>query len=332
MLCTAVSHPNKAIVIYWGNTDDRLNIPSRSSLSMTLEGVDRDLDYTATLQTLRESDHDVVIIDGKEDKGQIRADIVRHLDAMREYTGFKERLAVYTKKTFPIGSGLAGSAAAASALAEAFAGLVDGKIDRRGISIMARRGSGSAARSVFGGYVKLATGQDKDSFASQIHDENHWDLRDIIAIVDPGLKKIKSRDGMRMSTRTCPPEIYSAFTGAADAHVEKAQAAISPRDLQELGKVYESDNMLFRKVCMNTEPQLDYWSDATAEVFKSVAELRKEGIFAFAGTDAGPNVHIFCEPRDSRKLIDELDKLEGVKDIIHSRPGGPSALTDTHLV
>ena len=332
-------------MIYWGNSDDRLNLPSRTSLSMTLQGTDRALDYTATIKTLppgaADGERDIVIIDGREDKGQIYSGIVKHLDAMREMCGFKERLAVSTRTTFPIGSGLAGSAAAHSALAEAFAGLVadenndnDIHLDREKISMMARRGSGSAARSVFGGFVKLLSrASGEPGMAVQLFDEDHWDLRDVIAVVDPGLKKTNSRDGMRLSTRTCPAEIYSRFVAAADTNVSGAQEAIAGRDLQALGRVYESDNALFRKVCMNTEPALDYWSQSTAEVFDTVAKLRADGMAVFAGTDAGPNVHVFCVPRESSKLVEALRGTPGVREIIHARPGGPSKRTEEqHLL
>jgi diphosphomevalonate decarboxylase len=330
LISTAVSHPNKAIVIYWGNSDDELNIPSRVSLSMTLQGVERPLDYTATLQTSG-LDRDRVIIDGIEDKGQIYSDIVRHLDSMRKLTGFRHKLVVSTKTTFPIGSGLAGSAAAASAIAEAFAGLITPRPDKKKISMLARRGSGSAARSVFGGFVKLPTGTDEQAAAVQLYEENHWDLRDVIAVVDPGLKKIKSRDGMRMTTRTCPAEIYNGFVSASDAHSADAGDAIESRNLQKLGEVYEFDNAFFREVCMNTDPVLDYWSKSTAEVFNAVTELRSEGLSIFAGTDAGPNVHILCEARDTSKLIGALSKLQSVRKVIHAKPGGSSAPSEIHL-
>lgn len=330
MISTAVSHPNKAIVIYWGNSNDELNLPSRTSLSMTLQGVDRPLDYTVTLKT-SDSGSDSVIIDGAEDKGQIHSDVVSHLDAMRQQTGFKERLIVFTKATFPIGSGLAGSAAASSALAEAFAGLA-GIDDRKTISAMARRGSGSAARSVYGGFVRLPKAESGQSFAEQLFDAEYWDLRDIIAIVDAGSKKVKSRAGMRYSVRTCPAEIYSGFVNSAETNVAEAASAISSKNIQKVGEVYEFDNALFREVCMNTEPVLDYWTRATTEVFNAVTQLQSEGLNIFAGTDAGPNVHILCEPDESQKLIEALRKLDGVKDIIHARPGGPSELADVHLV
>ncbi|MGH9993256.1 MAG: diphosphomevalonate decarboxylase [Nitrososphaera sp.] len=332
MISTAISHPNKAIVIYWGNEDDRLNIPSRVSLSMTLRGINQELDYTVTIKTSKDAGRDKVIIDGHEDKGEIYNGFVRHLDSMREYTGLKDKLVVATKKTFPIGSGLAGSAAAASALAEAFAGLFHDRMDKDQISRMARRGSGSAARSVFGGYVKLQKGNDDKSFAVQLWDEGHWDLRDVIAIVDSGPKRVRSRDGMRLSTQTCPAKMYSEFVAIAAEHLKEAGDAIASRELERLGRAYEQDNLFFRKVCMNTTPPLDYWSAATVDVFDAVKELRMEGVPVFAGTDAGPNAHILVEPRNAMKVIDRIQGLEGVKGVIHSRPGGGSHRLQVHLL
>ena len=299
---------------------------------MTLRGVNRPLDYTVTLKTSKDAKRDRVIIDGTEEKGEIFDDFVRHLDAMRRYTGFKERLVVATKKTFPIGSGLAGSAAASSALAEAFAGLIDGGMGKKDISIMARRGSGSAARSVFGGFVKLQTGTDKESFAVQLQDEKHWDLCDVIAVVDPGMKKVKSREGMRRTTLTCPKDIYANFVGIAEKHAGKAGQAIAALDLQMLGDIYESDNLLFRQVCMRTLPPLDYWSGVTEHVFAAITQLRREGVLAFAGTDAGPNVHVLTASRDAGKVIQKVREVAGVNEVIHSIPGEGSRRLKKHLL
>ena len=299
---------------------------------MTLRGVNHPLDYTVTLKTSKDASRDRVIIDGTEEKGEIYDDFVRHLDVMRRYTGFKERLVVATRKTFPIGSGLAGSAAAASALAEAFAGLINCGMGKKDISIMARRGSGSAARSVFGGFAKLQTGTDKGSFAVQLQDEKHWDLCDVIAVVDPGMKKVKSREGMRRSTQTCPKDIYSNFVVMAGKHASGAGQAIAARDLQMLGNIYEADNLLFRQVCMKTAPPLDYWSDTTENVFAAITQLRGEGVLAFSGTDAGPNVHILTGSRDAGKVIQKVKEVAGVYEVIHSIPGEGSRQLKEHLL
>lgn len=332
MLKTALSHPNKALVIYWGNENDTLRLPTRSSLSVTIQGINHPLDYIVTLRTVQSSERDKVIIDGIEDKGEIRTRFVYHLNAMRRYTGFKEKLEVTTKKSFPVGSGLAGSAASASALAEAFAGLVGKTSDTRLKSIMARRGSGSASRSIFGGFVMWNKGNsDHSSYARQIFNENHWDIRNIIAMVSSNPKKIKSIEGMKLSKETCPEQFYSEFVSVADPHIQQISEALSARDIAKIGPLYEKENYLFRQVCLKTKPPLNYWTNVTEDIFNKVENLRNEGIPAYAGTDAGPNVHIFTLPRHVERVIRTIQEVEGIVGIIHCRVGEGSHLIEEHL-
>ena len=330
---TALSHPNKALVIYWGNENDTLRIPSRPSLSVTLQGINHPLDYIVSLRTIGSSERDKVIIDGTEDKGEIYNQFVYHLNAMREYTGFKEKLEVTTRKSFPVGSGLAGSAASASALAEAFAGLVGKTADTRLKSIMARRGSGSASRSIFGGFVMWQKGNsDKSSYAKQLFNENHWDLRNVIAMVSTSSKKIRSIEGMKLSKKTCPEKIYSEFVRVANDHIEQISTAVLERDIAKLGVLYEKENYLFRQVCLRTTPPLDYWTKLTDNILEKVTDLRNDGIPAYAGTDAGPNVHVFTAPKHVRRVIKMIQEVEGILDIIHCRVGKGSHLIEEHII
>ena len=330
---TALSHPNKALVIYWGNENDTLRTPSRPSLSVTLQGINHRLDYIVSLRTIESSQRDKVIIDGIEDKGEICNHFIYHLNAMRGYTGFKDKLEVATRKSFPVGSGLAGSAASASALAEAFAGLIGKTADTRLKSIMARRGSGSASRSVFGGFVMWQKGNsDESSYAEQLFDENHWDLRNVIAMVSSNPKKIRSIEGMKLSKKTCPEEFYSDFVSVAKDHIEQISTAVLERDIARLGVLYEKENYLFRQVCLRTTPPLDYWTKVTDSVLNKVANLRNDGVPAYAGTDAGPNVHVFTAPKHVERVIRTIQEVEGILDVIHCRVGKGSHLIEEHLI
>ena len=332
MIKTALSHPNKALVIYWGNENDTLRIPTRSSLSITLQGINHPLDYVVSLRTMRSSERDKVIIDGIEDKGEIHSHFVHHLEAMRRYTGFKEKVEVTTRKSFPVGSGLAGSAASASALAEAFAGLIDKTADTKLKSILARRGSGSASRSVFGGFVMWHKGNSDDSsYAKQLFSENHWDLRNVIAMVSSNQKKIRSIEGMKLSKKTCPEQLYSDFVNVANHHIEQINTALLERDIAKLGVFYEKENSLFRQICLKTIPALDYWTNTTQDVLDKVVNLHNDGITAYAGTDAGPNVHIFTLPMHVERVIRTIKEVQGVLEIIHCRVGEGSHLIREQL-
>ena len=333
MIRTALSHPNKAFVIYWGNRNDTLRIPTRSSLSVTLQGINHPLDYITSVRTAGSSERDKVIIDGTENKGEIYSHFVHHLNAMRRYTGFKQKLEVTTRTSFPIGSGLAGSAASASALAEAFAGLIDKSSDSRLKSIMARKGSGSASRSVFGGFVMWQKGNsDESSYSKQLFNENHWDLRNVIAMVSSSPKKVRSIEGMKLSKKTCPQDFYSDFVNIANHHINKITKALLARNFGTLGTLYEKENYLFRQVCLKTTPSLDYWSKVTEIILDTVANLRNDGIPAYAGTDAGPNVHIFTVPKNVERVIRTIREVDGVLDIIHCRVGEGSHLIQDDLI
>jgi diphosphomevalonate decarboxylase len=298
-----------------------------------LQGINHPLDYIVSLRTIRASERDKIIIDGIEDKGEIRSHFIYHLNAMRRYTGFKEKLEVTTRTSFPVGSGLAGSAASASALAEAFAGLIGKTEDTRLKSIMARRGSGSASRSVFGGFVMWQKGNSDDSsYATQLFNESHWDLRNVIAMVSSTPKKIRSIEGMKLSKRTCPAEIYSEFVSVANHHIEGISTAVLERDIGKLGALYEKENYLFRQVCLKTTPPLDYWTKVTDDILNKVANLRNDGVPAYAGTDAGPNVHVFTQPNYVERVIKTIQEAEGILDIIHCRVGKGSHLIEEHLI
>jgi diphosphomevalonate decarboxylase len=332
MIKTALSHPNKALVIYWGNENDTLRIPTRSSLSITLQGINHPLDYIVSLRTIRSSERDRVFIDGIEDKGEIHSHFVHHLDAMRRYTAFKEKLEVTTRKSFPVGSGIAGSAASASALAEAFAGLIGKTDDTRLKSIMARRGSGSGSRSVFGGFVVWQKGNsDESSYAKQLFNQNHWDLRNVITMVSSNPKKIRSIEGMKLSKKTCPEQSYSDFASVANHHIEQISTALLAKDIAKLGALYEKENYLFRQICLKTIPPLEYWTKVTEEILGKVANLRNDGIPAYAGTDAGPNVHIFTLPKYVERVARTIQEAEGVLEIIHCKVGEGSHLIHEHL-
>jgi diphosphomevalonate decarboxylase len=332
MIKTALSHPNKALVIYWGNENDTLRIPTRSSLSVTLQGINHPLDYIVSLRTIGSSERDKVIIDGIEDKGEIHSHFVHHLDALRKYTGFKEKLEVTTRKSFPVGSGVAGSAASASALAEAFAGLTGKTDDTRAKSIMARLGSGSASRSVYGGFVMWQKGNSNESsYAKQLFNEYHWDLRNVIALVSSDPKKLRSIEGMKLSKKTCPEQSYSDFVSVANHHIQQISTALSARDIAKLGALYEKENYLFREICIKTAPPLDYWTNVTHAILERIANLRNDGIPAYAGTDAGPNVHIFTMPKHVERVTTMIQEVQGVLEVIHCKVGEGSHLIQEQI-
>jgi diphosphomevalonate decarboxylase len=159
---TAQASPNIAFIKYWGNRDDSLRIPSNGSISMNLEGL-----YTRTTVSFQPSlPFDELIINGHEVTGAGLARISYILDIIRGMANIRERAEVMSENNFPSGTGIASSASAFAALALAGSKAAGLSLSEQELSRLARRGSGSASRSIPSGFVEWQAGtNDEDSFA-----------------------------------------------------------------------------------------------------------------------------------------------------------------------
>src|SRR5512141_562680 len=177
---TAQAHPNIAFIKYWGNRDNALRIPMNGSISMNLDGL-----FTRTTVSFQPSlPYDELIINGHEVMGAGRNRVSCILGIIREMAGTHDSAEVMTENNFPSGAGIASSAAAFAALAVAGSKAAGLNLSEQELSRLARRGSGSAARSIPGGFVEWQAGEtDEDSFAFSIAEPNQWKIVDCVALV-----------------------------------------------------------------------------------------------------------------------------------------------------
>src|SRR5215208_4847570 len=183
---TAQASPNIAFIKYWGNRDNALRLPSNSSLSMNLDGL-----YTRTTVSFQPSlPYDELIINGHEVMGAGSDRISYILDIIRGLANIHERAEVMSENNFPSGAGIASSASAFAALAVAGSKAAGLNLSEADLSRLARRGSGSAARSIPSGFVEWQAGEtDEESYAFSFADTKHWKLVDCVAIVSASHKK-----------------------------------------------------------------------------------------------------------------------------------------------
>src|SRR5213080_762233 len=312
---TARANVNVALVKYWGKRDPALNLPATGSISLTLDGlgVEAAVDFGAG-----EADH--VVIDGVDAAGEEAKRVVRFLDLVRAAARRREAKVVM-RSTVPRGVGLASSAAAFAALALAASRAAGLTLDPPGLSVLARRGSGSAARSIFGGFVEWHRGERADgvdSFAEPLAPLEHWDVRTVVAVTSTAPKTVSSRDGM---LRTAASPFYPAWVAGAEADLAQARAAIRARDLEALGLVAEHSALEMHAVGMAARPPLLYWRGATVDCLDRVWKLRAEGTPAFATIDAGPQVKVLCAPGDARRVAEALRAVPGVERVLACAPG-----------
>ena len=189
----------------------------------------------------------------------------------------------------------------------------------RTLSALSRSsGSGSAARSAWGGYVEWP-GADSGS-AAQILDEDAWQLCDLVAVVETGAKKVSSRDGHRRATSS---PYYAPRLAALDGRLERVRAALHGRDFEALGDAVEEEGIDLHLIAMSSRPPVYYWSPGTIEVLAAVRGLRADGVAAYSTMDAGANVHVICQPEDAPRVATRLEALDSVQYVLRDRTGGP---------
>jgi len=316
---------NIAFIKYWGATDLERAIPCNASISMTL----RECVSHTTVRLLGPGVQDEVW--HATDAGLTAADgafrdrALAHLERLRGWAGTDRGLAVATRNSFPAAAGIASSASGFAALTVATLGALGVEATLQELSVLARRsGSGSAARSVMGGYVVWPDGDDPETPARQLAPASHWDLRDVVVIVHSGAKGVSSLDGHRRATSS--PH-YERRQTLIPERLAAVQAAIAARDLERLGPVIEEDAMELHLIAMSSSPAIFYWRPATLRVLEAVRRMRDRGIEAWSTMDAGANVHVICSPAAEPEVVAELEQLDGVRGVIRDGVGeGPEAI------
>ena len=294
----ALAHPNIALIKYWGKRDVPLNLPAVSSLSVTLDTFETDT--RVTVDSGGDTDHVVVNDTLLTDKAADR--VSRFLDLLAGTD--RPRCHVESTNNFPTAAGLASSASAFAALALAAGAAFDQDLDRTRLSILARQGSGSACRSLWGGWVcwdKGSKADGTDSHGVPLAPPEYWDVSVVVALVGSGPKPIGSTKGMIRTQETCA--LYPGWVSSAEADVVEAKQALEARDLDRLGAAMERSTYKMHATMIATWPPIRYWRPQTVAVLEAVETLRQSGVSAWSTMDAGPNVKVLCHRRDVPRVV-----------------------------
>lgn len=320
---TARACANIALVKYWGKRDAQLNLPAAGSLSLTLGAL--------TTETTVAFDPalaaDVLILDGAAARPQETARISSFLDLIRAEAKLSTRARVTSTNHFPTASGLASSASGFAALAVAASTAAGVASTPRALSILARRGSGSAARSLFGGFVRMHAGHahdGSDAFAEPVTSRLLDRVRMVIAVVGGGAPKSHgSRDAMDHTAHTSP--LYKAWLELVPHDLAAAEGALAKGDLAALGAIAEANALAMHASAIAARPAVIYWQPATLALLAEVRALRDRGINAWATMDAGPHVKVLTSIDHADAVAAALRPL--ASDVIISAPGGPTTVT-----
>jgi diphosphomevalonate decarboxylase len=314
----AISNPNIAFIKYWGNCEAEARIPANGSISMNLGGLE-----TRTIVTFDKSlSTDKLLLNSEPAGEPALRRVAEFLGRVREMAGINHFAEVISENNFPMGAGIASSASAFAALALAASRAAGLNLDESALSRLARSGSGSACRSIPGGFTEwLVDDCAPDSGAVSIAPPDHWNLRDCIAIVSHEHKAIGSTEGHALAY-TSP--IQATRVAGAPQRLDLCRQAILGRDFEAFAEVTELDTNLMHAVMLTSKPALIYWQPATLAVMQAVQAWRKKGIAACYTIDAGPNVHVITIPDHQEYVESHLRQIPGVIQIITSTPGGPA--------
>lgn len=330
MKVTAIANANIALTKYWGKRNEKLVLPYNGSISMTLDS----LNTITTVEFDKKHGKDIFILDGREFKeGKEFKKILKHLNLIREISGTEEKAKIVSKNNFPTAAGLASSASGFAALSLAGSKAAGVELNPKELSMLARRGSGSATRSCIGGFAKWLRGEKddgSDSYAIQIASPEYWpEFRMITTIVSTVAKKVSSTAGMAQTVKTCP--MYKDWLNTVSGDMTKVKRGILEKDLTLVGSTAEYNCMKLHAIMITTQPAIIYWMPSTLEIIHSVLAWREEDLECYFTIDAGPQVKVICLDKDVPELERRLRDIEDVKRTVACKPGEEPKLVEEHL-
>lgn len=313
MHAAAVAHPNIALVKYWGKRDTPDNRPAVPSISVTLDALRTETQIRFEAGLAR----DAVFINGLSDPAAV-ARITACLDTLRARAGVEQRAYVDSRNNFPTGAGLASSASGFAALVVAADRALGLDLPRDELSRIARRSSGSAARSLYGGFVEMPLAGDGEA-AQPLLDGHRWPLSVVVAVTATEPKSVGSTEGMRHTARTS--DYYRAWLATADADFEEARDAILGTDFVRLARIAEKSCLKMHGLMLSADPGLIYWNEASVACLHAIRALRGDGVDVFFTMDAGPQVKAVCTTRDRDRVAAALESITGVHRVLCSGLG-----------
>lgn len=320
MQAAAVAHPNIALVKYWGKQDAPGNRPAVPSISVTLDSLctHTSVRFDPALSA------DSFTINGARD-AQSAARASACLESLRTRSGRSEFACIETRNNFPTGAGLASSASGFAALVVAADRALGLNLGRDELSRLARRSSGSAARSLYGGFVEMPLDTEEET-AYPLLEEGEWPLSVVIAVTATGAKDVGSTEGMARTARTS--DYYGAWLAAAERDFRDARDAILHRDFAGLAGVSEKSCLKMHGLMLSADPGLIYWNEASVACLHRIRALRAQGVDVFFTMDAGPQVKAVCPPTCRDKVAESLAAVPGVSQVLQSGLGAGARVVE----
>lgn len=314
---TVRAHTNIALIKYWGKKDAKLRLPLMSSLSMTLDKF-----YTDT--SIEVADKNVFYLNEKKQTDDSSKRVFTYLELLKQKFGVNDSLAVTSINHVPTAAGLASSSSAFAALASAFCAYYNINVNQKELSRLARLGSGSASRSIYGGFAIWQKGNDDESsFAYALDEHPKMDLHLLAVELNQNKKKISSTRGMQ-DAQSSP--FFEPWIARNELELKEMIGAIKSNDFSKLGSLAELNASEMHAINLTATPPFTYFEPDTIKAIKLVQNLRHQGIECYYTIDAGPNVKVLCQLKNVKDIKEHFESCFNNVNIVDAS-FGPGVLS-----
>ncbi|MDJ0916393.1 MAG: diphosphomevalonate decarboxylase [Woeseiaceae bacterium] len=317
MRATATAQPNIALIKYWGKRDTALNLPAVGSISITLSDL-----YTRMTVDFDDGLEQDVLHLNDEPNDKLLPRLSNALDIAAG--GDRPKARIISECNFPIAAGLASSASSFAAIVVAASAAMGIERSVGELANLAGRASGSAARSLYGGFVELENSGDA-VVVGELLSADDWPLDVVVAVTATGPKPVGSTEAMEISRKTSP--FYDRWVSDQPDDLASARDAIASRNFSALASIAEHNCLKMHSVMWSSRPAIVYWNDATLACLQTIRQLQSDGVAVFFTIDAGPQVKAVCDPADTATVEAALSATDGVRDILTSGLGEGARLT-----
>ncbi len=340
MKATAIAPANIAFIKYWGKKDAVLRLPMSSSVSMNLSQatttttVEFSPEFSEdTIELLPPDIHDKISrpreFVAPAFSSQETKRVSDFLDHFRALVHSELKARVVTQNSFPKATGIASSASGFAALTAAAAAALNLQVSEKELTILARRGSGSACRSIPDGFVQWEAGESSEtSYAHSLYPSPYWDLRDIVVMVEATEKSVPSSVG-HQQVKTSP--LFQKRLQEIPERMNAVLEGLQKKDLSILGPAIEAEAMSMHQVMQTQVPPLQYFTDETKQLMKAVVDWRSGGVPVYYTIDAGPNVHLICEGNNEQTVVAKVKELNNGWSLLVNKPAPGARIITTHL-
>lgn len=316
------AHTNIALIKYWGKENEELIIPNNNSLSLTLDAF-----YTDTHVVFdRSLKEDVLILDGVTQDVTSLKKVQKVLNEVRRQADLTDKARVESINHVPTAAGLASSASGLAALSGAASDAAGLSLSPKELSKLARMGSGSACRSIYGGFAEWEKGHSHSSSYAVPIDEADWDICMLFIVVNDAKKEVSSRDGMKRTVDTSP--FYEGWLQTLGSDLSEMKQAIKERSVQKVGEIAERNALKMHATTLGAQPPFTYWTAESMKAMDAVREIRKQNLTAYFTMDAGPNVKVICRQSEIKQIKQFMLDYFSKSQLIEAKPGPGLHLID----